>query len=106
MDRLRRVPPEHVGGVPVSSVCDFRRGGAERPRWRGNASLVELQLGARGRALVRPSGTEPKLKIYVDLRRELPAQAAVWTAEAEARAEGLRLATALAVQLGLDTAPA
>ena len=46
---------------------DFRSGGSDRPAWLGEQALVELSFGDRGRALVRPSGTEPKLKIYVDL---------------------------------------
>jgi phosphomannomutase len=33
----------------------------------GAQDLVELTLGEQGRVLVRPSGTEPKLKVYVDL---------------------------------------
>ena len=33
--------------------------------------MIALELGRDGRVLIRPSGTEPKLKIYVDLGVEL-----------------------------------
>jgi phosphomannomutase len=36
--------------------------------WLGAQDLIEMSLGDSVRVLVRPSGTEPKLKIYVDLR--------------------------------------
>ena len=48
-------------------MTDYRVGAENRPRYMAATPLVELDLGPRGRALVRPSGTEPKLKIYVDL---------------------------------------
>jgi len=60
--------PETLGGYEVSDKVDFRDGAANRPRYLPASPLVELPLGGSGRALVRPSGTEPKLKIYVDLR--------------------------------------
>ena len=60
-------PPRKIGDVTVSEVVDYRSGGAQRPAWLGEQDLVELILGDEGRVLVRPSGTEPKLKIYVDL---------------------------------------
>jgi phosphomannomutase len=55
----------------VAGVTDFREGAAQRPPWLGATPLVALDLGTAGRALVRPSGTEPKLKIYVDGRAPL-----------------------------------
>jgi len=64
-------PPGQVGEYEVSKVVDYRVGAAERPPWLGAQSLIELELGDGGRILVRPSGTEPKLKIYVDLRGPL-----------------------------------
>jgi phosphomannomutase len=70
VDRLGEDPPDLIGGVPVSGVTDYREGEQGRPVWLGRQDLVELTLGAAGRALVRPSGTEPKLKIYVDLTGE------------------------------------
>ncbi len=67
MARLGDETPESLAGVPVTGGTDYREGADERPRYLGATPLVELSLGDAGRALVRPSGTEPKLKIYVDL---------------------------------------
>lgn len=68
VDRLADGPPSEVRGLTVSGVTDYRRNADMRPPWLGEQALVELALGDAGRVLVRPSGTEPKLKIYVDLR--------------------------------------
>ena len=68
MDLLGERTPERLGGLTVTGVTDYRSGADERPRYLAATPLVELSLGDAGRALIRPSGTEPKLKIYVDLR--------------------------------------
>jgi phosphomannomutase len=70
VERLGDDPPEDVDGIPVLAVTDYRQGGADRPDWLGEQALIELSFGEKGRMLVRPSGTEPKLKIYVDLRED------------------------------------
>jgi phosphomannomutase len=101
MDRVSDDPPRQLQGAPVTLVSDYRTGGERRPRWLENTSLVELELGERGRVLVRPSGTEPKLKIYVDLRRTLETGSDVWQAEAELLREAKSLAEAVATELGL-----
>ncbi len=66
--RLAEAPPSTVGGHPVLSVSDYRVNADLRPLWLGEQDLIEIELGDVGRVLVRPSGTEPKLKVYVDLR--------------------------------------
>lgn len=66
MARLTASPPTQVLDRPVLAVNDYTVGGDTRPAWRGEDLLVELVF-ADGRVLVRPSGTEPKLKTYVDL---------------------------------------
>ena len=85
----------------MADVTDYRVGAEDRPRYLAATPLVALNLGARGRALVRPSGTEPKLKIYVDLVADR--DEAVPTAEQEQvlTAEATEVAEALAAQLGL-----
>jgi phosphomannomutase len=70
MARLADARPEHLGGHAVTGVTDYRVGAGQRPRWLGATPLVEYDIGEAGRALIRPSGTEPKIKIYVDLRAE------------------------------------
>jgi phosphomannomutase len=67
VEHLAADPPTTVAGLRVTAVTDYRVGGETRPFWLGAQDLVELVFGSNGRALVRPSGTEPKLKIYVDL---------------------------------------
>lgn len=81
VQRIASAPPNQLGGRNVSTVTDFRTGEEQRPFWLPDSPLIVLQLGASGRALVRPSGTEPKLKIYVDLREEVGPDADVWQAE-------------------------
>jgi phosphomannomutase len=102
MQRLLETPPREVCDVPIAGVTDFRSGGERRPRWLGNASLIELTLGKLGRILVRPSGTEPKLKFYVDLCRPLEPETDVWDSERETRSQAASLADALISQLGLS----
>jgi phosphomannomutase len=51
--RLRAEPPTEVDGRPVTSV-----------EWFDEAGLLRLQLGTELRLQVRPSGTEPKVKLY------------------------------------------
>ena len=61
--RLLSDPPRVLGGVAVERVDDLSRG------WRGLAptSGLRLDLGATGRVVVRPSGTEAKLKAYLEV---------------------------------------
>ncbi len=69
--RLAADPPREVDGIEVTGITDYRTGAEQRPFWLGAQDLVEISFGDLGRALVRPSGTEPKLKVYADLRGEV-----------------------------------
>jgi phosphomannomutase len=64
---------------------------------------VVLHLDGGGRVLVRPSGTEPKIKFYVDLRTVLPDGADARQIESEATAEASAIAGAMVTYLGLAT---
>ena len=61
--RLRSTPPSTLGGIDVSEVIDLAKG------WRGLMATdgIYLRLGDMGRVVVRPSGTEPKLKAYIEV---------------------------------------
>ena len=72
MAALRAEPPASLGGFDVVAIRDFSVGADERPRYLGATNLIELDLGEAGRVLARPSGTEPKLKVYVDLTGPYP----------------------------------
>jgi phosphomannomutase len=51
--RLRAAPPTNIGEHVVTAT-----------RWFDEAGLLRLQLGENLRVQVRPSGTEPKVKLY------------------------------------------
>ncbi|MCC6216432.1 MAG: phospho-sugar mutase [Polyangiaceae bacterium] len=97
-------PPASVRGRAVVATLDYRAGAESRPRWLGETPLLELSLEGGGRVLVRPSGTEPKLKVYVDLRVELAADASVAAAEEAALAEARAAAAEVLVAVGLGGA--
>jgi phosphomannomutase len=100
MDLLCERRPDALGGLEVDAVTDFREGAGDRPRWLPEQALVEFRLGDAGRVLVRPSGTEPKLKVYVDLRAALPSGIDVWEAEAALLPKARRAAEDLVEFLG------
>ena len=103
MQQLLDAPPSALAGRAVSRVRDLQTPEPDAPAWRGPALLVELLLTDDARVFVRPSGTEPKLKMYVDLRAPLASDAAVTSAETSAVADALAIAHALATALGLDS---
>jgi phosphomannomutase len=100
MERLRDRRPETLGGRQVRAVTDYRDGAEGRPRWLGEQALVVFSLEGGSRVLVRPSGTEPKLKIYVDAAGELAPGAALAEAEAALLDEAGLAAADLAEFLG------
>ena len=62
MDHLRAGLPTELAGIAVSGVRDLA---GEQPP----ADVVALKLGDEGRITVRPSGTEPKCKVYFEIVR-------------------------------------
>lgn len=101
MQSLTASPPSELGGKRVAKVTDYRSGAEARPRWLPNTSLVALELEGGGRVLVRPSGTEPKLKIYVDLSVPLAEGERVSAKEEGAAADARALANEMATRVGL-----
>jgi len=63
MRRLRTAPPTELGGLPVSSLDDLAAGSPGLPPTDG----LRFRLADRARVVVRPSGTEPKLKCYLEV---------------------------------------
>ncbi|WP_240658888.1 phospho-sugar mutase [Microbacterium sp. CPCC 204701] len=66
MAALRARHPESVGEVAVDRVDDLLDGVEDLPP----GDVLRLWLADGSRVIVRPSGTEPKLKLYLDVRGE------------------------------------
>lgn len=62
--RLRSSPPARLGGAPVEEVIDLAAGASGLPPTDG--ILMRLP---NARVIVRPSGTEPKVKCYLEVVR-------------------------------------
>jgi phosphomannomutase len=60
---VRAQPPAELADVPVRRVVDYLDGAAGLPP----ADLIAFELDDGSRALVRPSGTEPKVKCYFEV---------------------------------------
>jgi phosphomannomutase len=100
--RLRAAPPTSLGGLPVVSVEDLAEGAGGLPPTDG--LRYRLDGSARGtgvaRIVVRPSGTEPKLKSYLEV--VVPVRTSVDDARAVAREQLDALRDDLAKALALS----
>ncbi|HEX6233882.1 MAG TPA: phospho-sugar mutase [Jiangellaceae bacterium] len=63
MQRLRSAPPTELGGRVVEQVEDLSEGIGGLPPTDG----LRYRLTGDGRVIVRPSGTEPKFKCYLEV---------------------------------------
>lgn len=66
MDSLRSDTPTSFAGYVVEEVKDYKGGYLGLP----DANVVEFDLAGGNKVIVRPSGTEPKIKIYLFARGE------------------------------------
>lgn len=62
MERLRSAPPSAIAGIDVARLDDLAAGDGGLPPTDG----LRFLLADRSRVIVRPSGTEPKVKVYLE----------------------------------------
>lgn len=66
MESLRNDPPAEIAGYPLLGVKDYAQGVGELPK----SNVLEFNMEQDVNVLVRPSGTEPKIKMYYLVRGE------------------------------------
>jgi phosphomannomutase len=80
MARLRATPPTTVAGTDVVRTDDLSRGDGGLPPTEG----LRYHLADRSRIIVRPSGTEPKVKVYLEVIEPVAGRAALGESRAVA----------------------
>jgi phosphoglucomutase/phosphomannomutase len=71
LDGLRRSPPRTLAGLEVTTFEDLRDEDGRFGPLKGatdaaSRNVLIFRLGERGKAVLRPSGTEPKAKVYLE----------------------------------------
>lgn len=65
MECLRSQPPEQIAGTAVRQVVDYRE---SEKTGLPVSDVMAFHLKDGGRVIVRPSGTEPKMKAYLSVK--------------------------------------
>ena len=74
MDKLRSRPINNIAGVPIQKFMDLQSGtcknidGSVEKIHLPKTNVLKFTLSEDEWCCVRPSGTEPKLKIYVSVK--------------------------------------
>ncbi len=96
MEQLRATKVERVGTTTVVATRDLSRGvrttaEGEQPLTLPKSDVLVYELEGGGRITVRPSGTEPKIKCYFELREVIAPQETFYAAQQriDARIRGL-----------------
>ncbi|MFN8099122.1 MAG: phospho-sugar mutase [Dermatophilaceae bacterium] len=88
MARLRTEPLTEIAGLSVCRTDDLARGDGGLPPTEG----LRYHLGDDSRIIVRPSGTEPKLKIYLEVIEPVTEELPAARVRAADRLHGIRTA--------------
>ena len=106
MAALRQNPPQRIGASPVIRALDALRGeetlrGERRASGLPESDVLAFQSEDGARLTVRPSGTEPKIKFYLELVGRAAKREDVAPARERLDAEGRSLKGALMRELKL-----
>ncbi|GAA4374762.1 phospho-sugar mutase [Actinomadura verrucosospora] len=93
MARLRSDPPRELGGRRVESFDDLALPAGDLPPTDG----LRFRLAGGSRVVVRPSGTEPKLKCYLEVVLPVDGDVAEVRTRAAADLEALRADVSAAI---------
>ena len=110
VERVRKEPPRLLAGAPVT-VTDLRAGasgmvdlaGGHAERSPGQplppADVLIWHAGGDARVMIRPSGTEPELKIYAEVVRPVASRTGLAAARAGATEHAERMLAAATAML-------
>ena len=100
MENFRQNPPKELAGSPVKKMKDFKSlkqtcikcGTVSDIEMPDTANVLQFFTEDCTKVSVRPSGTEPKIKFYIEVKGEMKSAAdyAKANAEAEAKVEAIR----------------
>ncbi len=97
MANLRANPPKEIGGETVKTWKDYKDGsvvdaatGAKTTMELSGSNVLRYELADGASVIVRPSGTEPKVKVYILAQGSSQADCADKVARYSAWAEGLK----------------
>lgn len=92
MDGFRAVPPESIAGIAVATITDVETGvrracdtGEVQTLSLPKSNVIIYGLADGSRITLRPSGTEPKIKYYFDVREEVSRGESISQARTRAR---------------------
>ena len=82
MKNFRENPPKHLDGSPVVIIKDYSdlncknltTGEVTKMNFPTTSNVLQFFTEAGDKVSVRPSGTEPKIKFYVEVRENLPSK--------------------------------
>jgi len=79
MKNFRENPPKTLAGSPVTCIKDYsdlncrnlKDGSVEKMDFPTTSNVLQFFTEAGDKVSVRPSGTEPKIKFYVEVRENM-----------------------------------
>ncbi len=82
MKNFRENPPKELAGSPVTVIKDYadlncknlKTGEVEKMNFPTTSNVLQFFTEAGDKVSIRPSGTEPKIKFYIEVREDMPSK--------------------------------